>query len=83
MHKVIRPFLDKTDNRKPYKIGDSYNHKDDDRIAFLMEKGFLEQQSKQPTKDEFPKHVGGGYYELPNGERIKGKDAALEAMGGD
>ncbi|PDY18268.1 hypothetical protein COM83_25930, partial [Bacillus cereus] len=27
-----------------------------------------------------PVHVGGGYYELPNGEKIKGKDAALEAL---
>lgn len=26
------------------------------------------------------KHVGGGYYELPDGRKIKGKDAALEAL---
>ena len=25
-------------------------------------------------------HVGGGYYELPNGERIKGKDKAEKAL---
>lgn len=33
------------------------------------------------TEDEieFPKHVGGGYYELSNGEKIKGKDEALKA----
>lgn len=28
---------------------------------------------------DFPKHTGGGYYELSNGEKIKGKDAAIEA----
>ncbi|WMJ78477.1 MULTISPECIES: hypothetical protein [unclassified Sedimentibacter] len=28
---------------------------------------------------EFPKHTGGGYYELSNGEKIKGKDAVLKA----
>jgi hypothetical protein len=28
---------------------------------------------------EFPKHVGGGLYVLSNGEKIKGKAAALEA----
>lgn len=26
------------------------------------------------------KHVGGGYYELPNGEKVKGKEKALEAL---
>ncbi len=28
---------------------------------------------------EFPKHTGGGYYELSNGDKIKGKDAAVKA----
>lgn len=27
-----------------------------------------------------PKHVGGGYFELPDGRRVKGKEAAIEAM---
>lgn len=26
------------------------------------------------------KHLGGGYWVLPNGEKVKGKDAALEAL---
>lgn len=30
--------------------------------------------------DEF--HVGGGWYELPGGERVRGKDAAREALSG-
>ncbi len=29
---------------------------------------------------EWPKHVGGGYYQLSNGEKIKGKDEAAEAQ---
>lgn len=29
---------------------------------------------------EFPKHTGGGYYELSNGEKVKGKEAAMEAQ---
>ena len=29
---------------------------------------------------EFPQHAGGGWYELSNGDRIRGKDAALEAQ---
>lgn len=28
---------------------------------------------------EFPKHSGGGYYELSNGEKVRGQEAALEA----
>ena len=27
-----------------------------------------------------PKHVGGGWYELPDGTRVQGKEAALKAM---
>lgn len=30
-------------------------------------------------KDEFPKHTGGGYYELSNGEKVKGKKEAEKA----
>lgn len=28
---------------------------------------------------EFPKSTGGGYYELSDGSKVRGKDAALEA----
>lgn len=31
------------------------------------------------TEEAYPKHVGGGYYELSNGEKVKGKEAAIEA----
>ncbi|MEK5449567.1 hypothetical protein [Paenibacillus sp. FSL R7-0331] len=37
--------------------------------------------AKLPDSDEWPKHVGGGTYELSNGDRVKGKDAAEEAEG--
>ena len=37
---------------------------------------------KATMPDSEPKHVGGGYYELPNGERVKGKEAADEALKG-
>ena len=29
---------------------------------------------------EWPKHAGGGYYELSNGDKVKGKDAAIAAQ---
>jgi hypothetical protein len=33
-----------------------------------------------PTADERPRHIGGGVYEMPNGERVKGKKAADAKM---
>lgn len=34
-----------------------------------------------PTEDSDEiKHVGGGYYELPNGDKVKGKDEASAAL---
>ncbi len=40
--------------------------------------------SVEPDREEDPdselNHVGGGYYELPNGERIKGKEKAEKAL---
>lgn len=55
--------------------GDSYTHDDEKRIAFLIEKGYLEKEQQSVEV----KHVGGGWYELPNGEKIKGKEAAEKA----
>lgn len=36
-------------------------------------------QSEGTEEDSFPKHTGGGNYELSNGEKVKGKDKALAA----
>lgn len=47
-YKVIRAFFDKTDNLKPYSIGDSYSHEDEKRIAFLIERGYLKAKKQQP-----------------------------------
>ncbi|MDM5195466.1 hypothetical protein QUF93_23505 [Bacillus hominis] len=73
---VIKPFIDK-DTQIGYSEGDVYESEDPERIAFLQEEGFL--KVKQEDSEE-PQHVGGGYYPLPNGEKIKGKEAALEAL---
>lgn len=54
-HKVLKPFMDKTDHFKKYREGDSYSHNDDDRIAFLIEKGLLQEKSKQPPKKKTDK----------------------------
>lgn len=77
-YKVKSPFRDTTDNKKRYKKGDPYSHKDEKRIAFLVKKGFLEEQ---PSEEKMEiKHTGGGWYELPNGEKVKGKEEAEKAL---
>ena len=35
----------------------------------------------EEVKQDFPKHVGGGWYELSNGERVQGKEEALKEEG--
>lgn len=75
-YKVIKNFRDK-DTEKVFNQGDSYSHDNDERIAFLIEKGFLD---KEETEPEYPKHTGGGWYELSNGEKVQGKDEASVAQ---
>ncbi|WP_028975926.1 hypothetical protein [Sporolactobacillus terrae] len=92
--KVLNAFVDK-ETRKEYSSGSIYPSSDIERIRFLQEKGFLEMDApaETPTKEkaddkevdetELPselKHLGGGVYELPNGEHVKGKKKALEEL---
>ncbi|MEC3884587.1 hypothetical protein VKA52_12710 [Halobacillus sp. HZG1] len=37
------------------------------------------EEEKQPQENEFPKHKGGPWYELSNGEKIQGKEEAVQA----
>ncbi|WP_107951361.1 hypothetical protein [Lysinibacillus parviboronicapiens] len=37
------------------------------------------EQEQEEHVSEHPKHTGGGYYELSNGEKVKGKDEAIKA----
>ena len=43
-----------------------------------QEKDFEEDHEDDP--ESLLKHVGGGYYELPNSERVKGKEKAEKAL---
>ena len=36
-------------------------------------------EENPPAVDDYPKHTGGGYYELSNGDKVKGKAEAKEA----
>lgn len=42
----------------------------------------VESFSVVEDEQDFPKHVGGGWYELSNGERVQGKEEA-EKLEGD
>lgn len=44
---------------------------------------FTNETEEQPTddlNDVSAYHIGGGYYELPNGEKVRGKEAATKAL---
>lgn len=84
---VIRPFKCK-ETLKPYSINDTYSHEKAARVSHLMDEGFLLKRDlkQEPEADKVettelePEHVGGGYYKLPNGDKVKGKQAALDAL---
>lgn len=67
-----------------YAVGSNYSTSDDERITALQKSGFLllgasEEVSKDPDV-EYPRHVGGGTFELSNGEKVKGKEVAVDAQ---
>lgn len=37
-------------------------------------------ESAFSVPEKFPKHTGGGWYELSNGEKVQGKEEAKEAQ---
>lgn len=44
-------------------------------VVVREEKDHVEDEQEM----EFPKHTGGGHYELSNGEKVQGKEKAIEA----
>lgn len=85
-YKVIKPFFDLEDKKRLNEVGQSYPREglkpSDDRVSFLVDKKYIKEtqaDSSEQEDPEFPKHTGGGYYELSNGEKVQGKDAAIEA----
>ncbi|MFJ8529641.1 hypothetical protein [Bacillus sp. NPDC094106] len=70
---VLKAFIDK-ETKVGYSKEDMYESNDSKRIAFLVEKGFLKSNE---TYSDVPKHTGGGWYELSNGEKVQGKEDAI------
>lgn len=95
-YQVIRKFADAEDGGRLYEPSFPYPYEEgvavsDDRIDYLLNKGndfeepFIKVVPDAPAAEEteqeiFPKHVGGGTYELSNGEKVKGKEAAIKAQ---
>ncbi|GEO27031.1 hypothetical protein AAC03nite_28160 [Alicyclobacillus acidoterrestris] len=77
---ITSEFVDReTGNRK--KPGDTITV-DDDRAAQLRAAGVI---GKEVTASTTPDEngliaLGGGYYQLPDGNKVQGKDKALEAL---
>ncbi|PEB64320.1 hypothetical protein COM86_12695 [Priestia megaterium] len=72
-------------------IGGLFSSEDKERVAYLGDLGFVDKNNireikpepviEKETADAPPfKHVGGGWYELADGSRVKGKQKALEAI---
>ncbi|MEG0450127.1 MAG: hypothetical protein RR595_09740 [Lysinibacillus sp.] len=87
--KVVNTFREKEHENHIYNAGDVYpvtGYKaTDERVKFLsdvhpqLKKIYLADIVREGEALEYPKHVGGGTYELSNGEKVKGKDEAIIA----
>jgi hypothetical protein len=78
--KVLKSFSDK--ENKCIQTEGQVIELDEERAQFIISfRPDLIELVEDDKADvpEFPKHTGGGYYELSNGEKIEGKDAALKA----
>lgn len=68
--KEVKKILAKADGKKSGKKQPKEPVKEPDK-----------EPDKEPAAESFtPKHVGGGYYELSDGSKVKGKKAAFQAQ---
>lgn len=78
-YRVAKRFRDK-DTGKVYEENAPYINEDKDRVSFLVEKGYLDEQKRPPELSVDEYHKGGGYYELPNGETVRGRETAEQTL---
>lgn len=77
-YKVLKRFQDK-ESKTLYSQDSFYANDDQERVDFLIKEGYLAKRPEETEAASFPKHTGGGWYELSNGEKVKGKDEAAAA----
>jgi len=85
---VIKDFRDRISNRV-FRVGSLYFTDNEERRNELATGGYIDSdavpQSGTPTfkaDEALPagvEHIGGGYYTLPNGEKVRGKEEAIAA----
>lgn len=78
----IGPTENKPAGPSETKVVSPNEEKDDNKNVSQNASQNATQETKDPNIDlsEYPKHLGFGKYEMPDGSVIKGKEAALEAM---
>lgn len=91
---VLTTFRDKH-TKIIHREGTQYKTNDEKRAEELQALGFIGKplnESAPPdvatdapdnipdNVEEWPKSAGGGYWDLPNGERVRGKENALKAL---
>lgn len=73
------------DEARANDLASSYNKRGEPLIVEVVTKkeSTVEQEKIEVDTDEkseeYPVHTGGGYYELSNGDKVQGKDKAIEA----
>lgn len=60
--------------------GLEYNFPTEDVVENAETSENIEPEQEIFEMPKMPEHVGAGWYELPNGERVRGKEKALEAF---
>lgn len=83
-YQVKTEFIEKYHDNRYYAVDSEYESGDDERVDYLQQLGFLGDEVTTDVDgdglDDRLKHVGGGYYELPNGDKVRGKEKATEAL---
>lgn len=73
---VIRAFFDKENDKQFCSVGDYFESSSSERVAHLLELGYI----KHSDAENEIVSLGGGYFRLPNGERVRGREKALESL---
>lgn len=83
--KTLRKFKDLKEGKLRAKgqefevTEDRFKEINSTKYGELVEEIKEEDTEVNEVDPEYPKHTGGGYYELSNGEKVQGKEKAIEA----
>lgn len=53
---------------------------DSEQEVFPYVDSMVVDPQNKPTEDVSMYHIGGGYYELPSGDKVRGKEAAIKLL---